>query len=331
MMKQRVLRVPSWKRAVGYLLALMAAGLVVFVSISNIAYYGSLPADLPCRNCSGDAQIARVNGIDLYYRELGANQEHTPIVVLHGGPGHSSESFKQSFDFLADQYRVVYYDQRGSGNSQIIPNNADYTIEQLVEELETIRRDVIGAEKIVVIGHSAGGALAQRYALAHTEHVDRLILVSSIQINNGVTAPVLWDMLAPPLLVLGAGWPPADPEATNEWFAQITRESSVPRLYDPANQSLLEDAGYISFATWREVSRSLEGADFKERLRQLRIPTLLIYGAADNAYTGETTATALCDLLPDCTLARFERSGHWPFLEEPARFAQVVRDFLTQR
>jgi proline iminopeptidase len=326
----QVRRRSPWKRRTGYVLLMIAAGLVAFVSIANVAYYGSLPADLPCRNCSGEARSVGVNGFDLFYRELGAGQEHAPIVILHGGPGHSSQSLKQSFDVLADQYRVIYYDQRGSGNSQIVPDSRAYTIDALVEELEALRRDVIGADQIVVVGHSAGGALAQRYALKYREHVDQLILVSSIRINNGVAVPIIWDRLLPALFVLG-GWPPTEPQARDQWFTRLNETSSVSRLYDPSAADLLDDAGYLSFATWREVSRSLEGDDFSEQLRQLPVPTLVTYGAADSAYTGEATARDLCELIPECALARFERSGHWPFLEEPARFAQVVRDFLGSR
>ena len=324
-------RIRLWKRVATRLLLALLVILIAFIGISNLSYYLPPPANLPCRNCSGEARIIHVNGFDLYYRELGADTRHVPIVVLHGGPGHSSQSFKRGFDFLAKEYRIIYYDQRGSGNSQIKSDPADYTVDQLVDELETIRRDVIGTEKIIVIGHSAGGALAQRYALTHSEHVESMILVSSVQINNGVSAPLLWDVFGPALFVLGAGFPPADPEAANEWFEQVLLPSSLPRLYDPNSQSLIEDSGYISFATWREVSRSLEGPDFRENLRQLPVRTLVVYGAADAAYTGEANATALCKLLPDCTRVSFARSGHWPFLEEPGRFAVEVTAFLADR
>jgi len=324
-------RLSLWKRIAGGILLALLVILMTFVGIANLAYYSPRPANLPCRNCSGEARSIQINGFDLYYREAGSDTGHVPIVVLHGGPGHSSQSFKQGFDFLALQYRVIYYDQRGSGNSQIKPDAAYYTVDQLVEELETIRRDVIGTEKIIVMGHSAGGALAQRYALDYPEHVESLILVSSIQINNGVRAPLVWDVFNPALFVLGAGFPPAEPESANAWFMQLLLPSSLPRLYDPGHRSLIEDSGYVSFATWRAVSRSLEGADLQEALRQLQVRTLVIYGAADAGYTGEANATALCRLLPDCTRVGFEHSGHWPFLEEPERFAVEVMAFLADR
>lgn len=327
---RRFRRALPWKRGGGGLLVTLAAGLIAFVSIANVVFYGAPPAALPCRNCSGEARRIHVNGFDLYFRELGSDRARAPIVILHGGPGHSSQSFQRSFDGLADQFRVVYYDQRGSGYSQIKPDSTAYSITRLVEELEAIRRDVLGAERLVLVGHSAGGALAQRYAIAYPEHVERLILVASIRLNNGVAVPALWDRLLPALYLL-SGWPPADPLARDQWFAQLSEAGAVSRLYDPAARALVADSGYLSFATWREVSRSLGGADLQERLRQLPVPTLVAYGAADSAATGETTAAALCALLPDCTLARFEQSGHWPFLEEPDHFAQTLRDFLTAR
>lgn len=320
-----------WKRLVTGILLGVLVILVVFVGIANLAYYSPRPADLPCRNCTGEARSVQVNGFDLYYREIGTNKQDTPVVIVHGGPGHSSQSFKQGFDFLAQERRVIYYDQRGSGNSQIKPDPAAYTIDQLVEELETIRRDVIRTDQIILIGHSAGGALAQRYALKYPQHLESLVLVSSIQINNGVSAAFLWDVFGPAFFVLGAGIPPADPVAANAWFGQVSISSALPRLYDQSSRDLLENAGEVSFATWREISRSLEGPDYQEDLRQLPVRSMVMYGKADSGYTGEANSSALCSLLPNCTLVSFEHSGHWPFLEEPERFAAELNAFLVNK
>jgi len=328
MIKKKTSARKWWLQIVGGIFLTFLIIFSVFMIISYRAFYSVPAVELPCRQCTGQARAVHVNGFDLYYRELGTDIGHAPIVIIHGGPGHSSESFKASLDFLAEDHHVIYYDQRGSGYSQIKPDTSLYTIDQLVEELETIRKDVIGVDKIILIAHSAGGALAQRYALANPEHVEIMILVSSIRINNGIGSPVIWDIFNPVFFVLGAGWPPADPEAANQWFMPIMVNTSVPRLYNQSNRSILENSGYISFATWREISRSMEGQDFQDRLRKLQTKTLIIYGVADSAYTGETTATMLHELLPDSTLVRFEKSGHWAFLEEPERFQQVVIDFL---
>jgi pimeloyl-ACP methyl ester carboxylesterase len=86
----------------------------------------------------------------------------------------------------------------------------------------------------------------------------------------------------------------------------------------------------VRFAAWHAISFSLVGDAQEDALRRLDIPTLVLYGAADTDYTGEPTAKAMCAVLPRCTPVAFLQSGHWPFLEEPVRFQQVVGDFLTE-
>ena len=80
----------------------------------------------------------------------------------------------------------------------------------------------------------------------------------------------------------------------------------------------------------REVTRSTFGGSFDDRLRQLDVQTPIIYGVADSPSTGESMAQHLNSVIPGSTLVRFERSGHWPYLEEPERFQPVLGDFLVE-
>lgn len=146
----------------------------------------------------------------------------------HGGPGHSSLSFKNSFDFLAVQTRVIYYDQRGSGNSQIKHTRDDYTIEHLVEELEVLRRDVIKADKIIIVGHPFGSALVLRYALQYPERVATLVIVGGIRINNGMGNRFVWTWFGPALYSTAMKLPPADAKAADAWMTP-TAEGSADR------------------------------------------------------------------------------------------------------
>lgn len=312
------------------LLLWVVGGLVVLLALyaayAYYAYHRVHPVDLSCRAC---ASPVNVNGYDLYYREVGANRGSPPVVLLHGGPGHSSLSFKNSFDFLADTTRIVYYDQRGSGNSQSKPIPADYTVQNLVEELEALRRDVIKAERIVVIGHSFGAALAQRYALAYPARVAKLALIGGIRINNGICWRWAWKWLGPAFYAIGLGIPPVDTQAADAWFTRSGAKDDVKRLFDPTQARLLDNSGRIAFATWRELSLSVAGYNYRAELSRLTVPTLVIYGAADSRQTGKPVADELCDLLPNCTAMAFAASGHWPFLEEPTRFQKALREFLA--
>ncbi len=306
--------------------------LTLYLSIAYYAYNRVLPQSRPCVDC---ATPAHVNGYDLYYRDActsaGTNNGLPPVILVHGGPGHSSLSFKNGFDFLAEQTRVIFYDQRGSGNSQIKPNPEDYTIEQLVEELEALRRDVVKADKIILVGHSFGSALVQRYALKYPEHVEKMVIAGGIRINNGMSNRFIWKWFGGALYSTALGFPPADSKSADAWFTRSSEKDNPNRMFDKSNTAILQDTGTLSFAPWREISFSLVGYDYKKELSQLQVPTLFTYGTADSQYTGKLVADELCATLPNCQSVEFTQSGHWAFLEEPDKFQQVMKDFLFQK
>ena len=62
----------------------------------------------------------------------------------------------------------------------------------------------------------------------------------------------------------------------------------------------------------------------------MTFPTLIVYGKADSSYTGEAVAQHLHEVLSNSTLVQMEQSGHWPYLEEPQRFEEVLHEFLTE-
>lgn len=299
--------------------------LVLYAAYANHAYNRVLPQSRPCVDC---ATPAHVNGYDLYYRELGTDRGLPPVILVHGGPGHSSLSFKNGFDFLAEQTRVIFYDQRGSGNSQIKPNPEDYTIEQLVEELEALRRDVVKADKVILVGHSFGSALVQRYTLKYPQHVEKMVIAGGIRINNGMSNRFVWKWFGPALYSTAMGFPPADPAAADAWSLQSAEKDNPSRLFDKSNTKILEDTGTMTFAPWLQISLSITGYDYKKELSQLQTQTFFIYGTADSPYTGKPVADELCATLPNCQSVAFTQSGHWAFLEEPEKFQQVITDFL---
>jgi proline iminopeptidase len=319
-----------WRTVIRYALALLIAVAVLVAVYSAYAYhiYNRVqPGERPCVDCT--THVA-VNGFDLYYREIGEDNGRPPVVLIHGGPGHSSLSFKNAFDFIASDRRVVYYDQRGSGNSQIRNDDAYYTVDQLVDELEALRRDIVKADRIVVVGHSFGSALAQRYTLKYPEHVDRLVLIGGIRINNGMDHRFLWKWFGPAMYSVALGLPPADSRDADAWFTTSADADSFERLYDRSRAGLLEGTGTLSFAPWCDISLSLVGYDYRAELGRLQNETLFIYGAADSPYTGKSAADEICSITPHCTAVGFDRSGHWPFLEEPERFRRVMREFLAR-
>src|SRR5690606_24521373 len=96
-----------------------------------------------------------------------------PIYAHHGAPGLGSHAEpKRSFGPLADEYRVVSFDARGSGESDATP---PFTHEQWVADVDALREH-LGDERIVMAGGSYGGYIALEYTLAHPDRVTHLIL-----------------------------------------------------------------------------------------------------------------------------------------------------------
>lgn len=109
----------------------------------------------------------------LYVEECG-NPDGLPVLFLHGGPGAGFQPWNRRF-FDPERYRIVLFDQRGSGQSTPHAHLDGNTTQALVEDIETLRR-FLGIERWVVFGGSWGSTLALAYAEAHPEHVVGLIL-----------------------------------------------------------------------------------------------------------------------------------------------------------
>ena len=308
-----------------YLFGILLGLFLLYAAVAYRLYHRVPPTDLPCQDCPEPVQVV---GFDLYFRQVGRERGRPPVVLLHGGPSQSSLSFKNSFDFLGDERRVIYYDQRGSGCSQVRPDPGLYTLDQLVAELEALRREQIRSERIVVVGHSFGSALAQRYALQYPQRVDRLVLIGGVRINNGIRSHWLWKWFGPAFYSFAEGLPPRAAADADEWFTRGGEAANLKRLSDPRRRDLIDGHGPLHFAPWLAISLSAAGYDYRSELSRLQVPTLVLFGKADAPYTGRAAAGQICASLPICTGVEFEASGHWPFLEEPEKFCQVLRAFL---
>jgi pimeloyl-ACP methyl ester carboxylesterase len=133
-------------------------------------------------------------GSRIAYSEIdppaGMSVNPSPVVYLHGGPGVRQGPFDQAIygSLSREGFRVFLYDQAGSGLSDFLPHVRDYTFKRMVDDLEAIRQQ-IGADKMVLIGHSWGSTLAASYMAKYPGHVAKVIFHSPADI---------WDWKDPP-------------------------------------------------------------------------------------------------------------------------------------
>ena len=116
----------------------------------------------------------RVSNIHRLYVEQSGNPRGESVVVLHGGPGSPSKPRHRRY-YDPDKYRIIIFDQRGCGKSKPLGELRENTTQDLVEDIEKIRKH-LGIDKWYVSGGSWGSTLALAYAEAHPEKVKALFL-----------------------------------------------------------------------------------------------------------------------------------------------------------
>src|SRR6185503_7174546 len=172
----------------------------------------------PAAPDAGPAEVrVPVDGASLYARTIGRGRE---VIVLHGGPDFDHAYLLPDLDRLRDGFRLVYYDQRGRGNSAEHVRPEDVTLSSEVDDLDRVRR-YFRLEAPALLGHSWGAVLALEYALRHPSRVSRLILLNPAPVSATDVA-VLRKAYLEKLgaeqarqreIVAGAGYQGGDPAA----------------------------------------------------------------------------------------------------------------------
>ena len=115
-----------------------------------------------------------LDGHHQMYWEVSGNPAGRPVVFLHGGPGAGAGPSHRRF-FDPEHYKIIIFDQRGSGRSKPFADITDNTTQHLVADMEVLRQH-LGVETWLVFGCSWGSSLALAYGIAHPERVTGFIL-----------------------------------------------------------------------------------------------------------------------------------------------------------
>jgi proline iminopeptidase len=116
----------------------------------------------------------KVDDLHEIYYEVCGNPSGYPVIFLHGGPGSGCNPNQRRF-FDPAHYKIILMDQRGCGRSSPRGSTINNTTDDLINDIEAIRKD-LGIERWLVFGGSWGSTLALSYALAHAAYVTGLVL-----------------------------------------------------------------------------------------------------------------------------------------------------------
>jgi 3-oxoadipate enol-lactonase len=242
--------------------------------------------------------------------------EDAPVVTLSHSLAASLEMWEPQLPALTERFRVLRYDTRGHGGSEVPPGA--YTMSMLAGDVRNLL-DALGIARTHFVGLSMGGMIGQTLALEHPDVLDRLVLADTASQMPPEAGP-LWDERI--ALVERDGMAPRVEETIQRWFTPPFIAES-PDVVEPIRALIRATApqGFIG------CGRAIQALRLTDRLGEIKAPTLIIVGANDMG-----TPVALSELMqtriPGSKLAVLESAAHLSNVEQAERFNQALIGFL---
>jgi 3-oxoadipate enol-lactonase len=234
--------------------------------------------------------------------------DQAPVLMFASSLGTTHELWDAQAAALSGEFRVLRYDHRGHGGSDVPPG--PYSIDDLAGDALALL-DELGIERATFVGLSIGGAVAVTAALRAPERFERLVLCSTAA---HFPPPEQWAERAATVRAQGA---------------EAVADAALERWLTPeAPPELRERMRAMLVATPREgyaaCCEALGGYDARGRLGALTMPVLAVAGA-DDPTTPPAALQAIVDEVPDGRLHVIDRARHIANVERPEEFSHVIR------
>jgi len=267
-----------------------------------------------------------VNGITLNIEMSGhVAGASDPLVLLHGFMG-SAASWSAHTAIFARRFELIAVDLPGHGLSDSPGDASRYRMERCVEDILAVL-DLVGLSRINLLGYSMGGRAALHFTAAHPDRVSALILESA---TPGLRDPAERQARIASDYALAERLERDGLNAFVDYWTNLPLFASQSRL--PADvRANLRAQRLENNVIW--LANSLRGmgtgaqASLWENLASIKLPMLLIAGALDEKFT--CIAQQMAQSMPHARLAIVGNAGHTVHLEQPAKFDQLVLDFVT--
>jgi pimeloyl-ACP methyl ester carboxylesterase len=255
--------------------------------------------------------------VTFHYRTQG--QTDGPVLLLVHGSYATGRWWEPWLALLPDEFRALVPDLRGCGASD--HPDTGYTIEEQAADLAGFL-DAVGQQKVDLIAHSSGGAIAIELALLRPELVRSLVLVDSVPVE-GVFTPVETllaldqmrsnrDLLRQALRIL---MPTLD----------LTRPETLVFF-----EHLVDDALAMAPPAFTAIAESLNRWNRMVEAKRLTLPTLLVWGELDEIVSREATTRTLIAIPGARNLEVLHGVGHSPLIEAPLTLAEKIIDFIAE-
>lgn len=275
-------------------------------------------------------ELVSINGTELFCKVMGVGE---PIVIIHGGPGLNHQYFLPHLETLAEDYTLVFYDQRASGRSSADLDSSGISLDLFLSDIEEIRKH-FKIEKMNLLGHSWGGLLAMNYALKYPNSLNNLILSSSTPASSELRAResskiseriTREDRSERATIITSESFKAKNAQAYEQFFKwmfkkEFKNEALVSQLNLNFQMDYVENNKLL-----QNLAKDIGQYDFHEDLKKINTRTLVIYGDYETAVEAGKT---IHEHLPNSEFVLLKDCGHFPFIEQPDGYSKAIEDFL---
>lgn len=245
----------------------------------------------------------------VHYEAFGRGQ---PVLFLHGWLG-SWRYWFPTMEVVAEHFRTYSFDFWGFGDSQ-----RKRTRESIQAYSEQVIRflDALGIDSVMLVGHSMGGMVALKTAIAYPERIQRVATVGAPIDGNSLSW--LLKLTDRPFF--------ADTFARLPFLRRQLFRFFLGKTNDPAVSEVIDDCVKSSANTLRYAVSSMWRTDLRPELPRLRVPALIVHGERDDIVN--PNQADLFAQVPMAEVFVMPRSRHFPFLDEAPLFNDMLLRFL---
>lgn len=300
-----------------------------------------------------DSTISHVIIDDItFHSEVHGPDTGRVTVVIHGGPGQDYR-YLLPMKILADEYRVVFYDQRGTGLSPRV-DPAELTLKSSLDDLHRIIKYYSPNRKVNILGHSWGAMLASGYLAQHPEKVHKIILAEPgflttemseefMERTNGFKVDMNLSnlLLIGKIIIRGLHVREPDDQAIKDFIFQslITADMEDHPLGGYFCQGKYDSTQMKFWRLSMEASQSIPKSQTDENgnmtidlvfgVENYQDTVLLITGDC-NTLIGPDYQQKHLKYFPMHTMEIIENAGHNMFLDQPDKFYTIVREYFSE-
>ena len=259
----------------------------------------------------------KVNAMNIYYEIYGTGP---PLLLILGLGANITWWGKYFIKGLADYFKVIVFDNRGTGQST--NSKSQFTVRTLADDAYGLLK-ALNIKKPFVFGHSMGGGIAQELIIKYSGMAKLILCDSTCGGSKSILA-------SPEVLQI------VDKTRSGRAPTEIAKESlkifyspefikNYPKLIEYAVQNMAKSQMLPRNYEWQRTAiRSFTTCN---RLKNIKIPTLIMHGAKD-ALVPPQNAKILAELIPNAHIKMFAESAHAPYVEEPDAVIDAIVEFL---